>query len=60
MHRDYLSRGNIGSTSSTPRAVATSSSGRITSTIHRRGSIADRHGFINSLPRQQQLSHLFK
>jgi hypothetical protein len=25
-----------------------------------RGSFADRHGFINSLPRQQQLSHLFK
>jgi hypothetical protein len=24
---------------------------------NRRGSIADRHGFINSLPRQQQLSH---
>jgi hypothetical protein len=25
-----------------------------------RGSFADRHGFINNLPRQQQLSHLFK
>jgi hypothetical protein len=25
-----------------------------------RGSIVDRHGFINSLPRRQQLSHLFK
>jgi hypothetical protein len=25
-----------------------------------RGSISDCHGFINSLPRQQQLSHLFK
>jgi hypothetical protein len=33
-HRDYLSRGNTGSTSSTPRAAATSSFGRITSTIH--------------------------
>jgi hypothetical protein len=32
--RDYLSRGNTGSTSSTPRAAATSSSGRIASTIH--------------------------
>jgi hypothetical protein len=32
--RDYLSRGNIGSTSSTPRAAATSSFGRIASTIH--------------------------
>jgi hypothetical protein len=29
-------------------------------TNNRRGSIADHHGFINSLPRQQQLSHLFK
>jgi hypothetical protein len=32
--RDYLSRGNTGSTSSTSRAAATSSSGRIASTIH--------------------------
>jgi hypothetical protein len=32
--RDYLSRGNTGSTSSTPRAATTPSSGRITSTIH--------------------------
>jgi hypothetical protein len=32
--RDYLSRGNTGSTSSTLRATATSSSGRIASTIH--------------------------
>jgi hypothetical protein len=32
--RDYLSRGNTGSTSSTPRAAATSSSSRIVSTIH--------------------------
>jgi hypothetical protein len=32
--RGYLSRGNTGSTSSTPRAAATSSSGRIVSTIH--------------------------
>jgi hypothetical protein len=31
---DYLSRGNTGSTSSTPHAATTSSSGRITSTIH--------------------------
>jgi hypothetical protein len=31
---DYLSRGNTGSTSSTPHAAATSSSRRITSTIH--------------------------
>jgi hypothetical protein len=30
----YLSRGNTGSTSSTPRAAATSSFGRIASTIH--------------------------
>jgi hypothetical protein len=34
VRRGYLSRGNIGSTSSTPRAAATSSSGRIASTIH--------------------------
>jgi hypothetical protein len=34
VRRDYLSHGNTGSTSSTPRAVATSSSGRIASTIH--------------------------
>jgi hypothetical protein len=34
VHRDYLSRGNTGSTSSTPRATMTSSSGRIVSTIH--------------------------
>jgi hypothetical protein len=34
VHRDYLSRGNTGSTSSTPRAATTSSSGRIASTIH--------------------------
>jgi hypothetical protein len=33
MRRDYLSRGNTGSTSSTPRA-ATTSSGRIAPTIH--------------------------
>jgi hypothetical protein len=32
--RDYLSRGNTGSTSSTPRAAMTSSLGRIASTIH--------------------------
>jgi hypothetical protein len=34
VRRDYLSRGNTGSTSSTPRTAATSSSGRIVSTIH--------------------------
>jgi hypothetical protein len=34
MRRDYLSRGNIGSTSTTPHAVTTSSFGRIASTIH--------------------------
>jgi hypothetical protein len=34
VRRDYLSRGNIGSTSTTPRAAATSSFGRIASTIH--------------------------
>jgi hypothetical protein len=34
VRRDYLSRGNTGSTTSTPRAVATSSSSRIASTIH--------------------------
>jgi hypothetical protein len=34
VRRDYLSRGNTGSTSSTPRAAATLSSGRIASTIH--------------------------
>jgi hypothetical protein len=34
MRRDYLSRGNTGSTSNTMRAAATSSSGRIASTIH--------------------------
>jgi hypothetical protein len=31
---DYLPCGNTGSTSSTPRAATTSSSGRIASTIH--------------------------
>jgi hypothetical protein len=34
VRRDYLSRGNAGSTLSMPRAATTSSSGRITSTIH--------------------------
>jgi hypothetical protein len=34
VRRDYLSRGNTGSTSSTLHAATTSSSGRITSTIH--------------------------
>jgi hypothetical protein len=34
LRRDYLSRGNTGSTSSTPRAATTSSSGHIASTIH--------------------------
>jgi hypothetical protein len=34
VRRDNLSRGNTGSTSSTPRAAAMSSSGRIASTIH--------------------------
>jgi hypothetical protein len=34
VRRDYLSRGNTGSTSNTPRAAATSSSGRIASTTH--------------------------
>jgi hypothetical protein len=34
MRSDYLSRGNTSSTSSTPRAATTSSSGRIASTIH--------------------------
>jgi hypothetical protein len=34
VRRDYLSRGNTGSTSSTPRATTTSSSDRIASTIH--------------------------
>jgi hypothetical protein len=34
VHRDYLSRGNTGSASSTPCAAATSSSGRIASSIH--------------------------
>jgi hypothetical protein len=34
VRRDYLSRGNTVSTSSTPRATVTSSSGRIASTIH--------------------------
>jgi hypothetical protein len=34
VRRDYLSRGNTGSTSSTSRAATTSSSGCITSTIH--------------------------
>jgi hypothetical protein len=32
--RDYLSSGNIGSTSSTPRASTMSSPGRVASTIH--------------------------
>jgi hypothetical protein len=34
VRRDYLSRGNIGSTSSTPRASTMSSSGCTASTIH--------------------------
>jgi hypothetical protein len=34
LRRDYLSRGNTGSISSTPRVATTSSLGRITSTIH--------------------------
>jgi hypothetical protein len=34
VRRDYLSRGNTGSTSSTPHAAMTLSSGRIASTIH--------------------------
>jgi hypothetical protein len=34
VYHDYLSRGNTGSTSSTPRATATSSFGRIASTTH--------------------------
>jgi hypothetical protein len=34
MHRDYLPRGNTGSTSSTPCAATTSSSGCIASTTH--------------------------
>jgi hypothetical protein len=34
VRRDYLCRGNTGSTSSTSRAAATSSSGRIASTNH--------------------------
>jgi hypothetical protein len=34
VRRDYLSHGNTGSTSTTPRAAATSSFGRIVSTIH--------------------------
>jgi hypothetical protein len=34
VRRDYLSRGNTGSTSSAPRAAMTSSSGRIASTIY--------------------------
>jgi hypothetical protein len=34
VRRDYLSRGNTGSTSSTLRSAMASSSGRITSTIH--------------------------
>jgi hypothetical protein len=34
VRRDYLSHGNTGFTSSTPRAAVTSSSGRIASTTH--------------------------
>jgi hypothetical protein len=34
VRRDYLSHGNNGSTSTTPRAAATSYFGRIASTIH--------------------------
>jgi hypothetical protein len=34
VRRDYLSRGNTGSTSSMPRTATTSSSGRIASTIY--------------------------
>jgi hypothetical protein len=34
VRRDYFSRGNTGSTSSTPHATMTSSSGRTALTIH--------------------------
>jgi hypothetical protein len=34
VRHDYLSRGNTGSTSSTPHATTTSFSGHIASTIH--------------------------
>jgi hypothetical protein len=34
VRRDYLSRGNTGSTSSTPHTATASSSGRIASTTH--------------------------
>jgi hypothetical protein len=34
VRRDYLSHGNTGSTSNTPRTAATLSSGRIASTTH--------------------------
>jgi hypothetical protein len=34
VRRDYLSRGSTGSTSTTPRTAATSSFGRVASTIH--------------------------
>jgi hypothetical protein len=34
VRRDYLFHGNAGSTSSTPHAATTSSSGRLASTIH--------------------------
>jgi hypothetical protein len=34
VRRDYLPRGNTGSTSSTPRAAVASSFGRIASAIH--------------------------
>jgi hypothetical protein len=34
VRRDYLSRGNTGSTSSMPRAATTSSSGHVASTFH--------------------------
>jgi hypothetical protein len=34
VRRNYLSHGNTGSTSTTPRAAATLSFGRIVSTIH--------------------------
>jgi hypothetical protein len=43
-----------------PRTTSRNQLWLVHSSNNCRGSISDRHGFINSLPRQQQLSHLVK
>jgi hypothetical protein len=70
VRRDYLSRVNTGSTSSTPRVAATSSYGHIASTIHldyfsklvENGSHAPNNWSASTLTSQlqQQLSRLHR